>query len=193
MIAEGEVLAFERCIGSGGVAIFPTDTVYGIGCDPDNADAVRRVYLIKNRPVEKKVAWLFFSVDRAVSTIKDLGPNTIRALHSLLPGPVTVLLADGDERRGIRVPKMSGDAAALARVDCAVLATSANLSGGEDPRRLRDVPPELREAVNLQLDGGELPGIASTVVDLGEYERSGRYEIVREGALEPDAVASLLG
>ena len=121
------------------------------------------------------------------------GPNTVRALRSLLPGPVTVLLPAAEGRFGLRVPKLEGDAAALAGVDCAVLQTSANVSGGPDPRRLEDVPRELREAVNLQLDGGELPGVASTVVDLGDYEGSGAYTVVREGALPASAVASLLG
>jgi L-threonylcarbamoyladenylate synthase len=64
-----------------------------------------------------------------------------------------------------------------------VLQSSANLSGGADPRRLHDVHPALRRAADLVLDGGELPGTPSTVVDLRGYERHGRWAVVRAGAV----------
>ena len=69
-----------------------------------------------------------------------------------------------------------------------MLQTSANLTGGPDPRRLADVPEALRAGADLVLDGGELPGVPSTVVDLSRYEDEGRWEILREGAVPADAV-----
>ena len=64
-----------------------------------------------------------------------------------------------------------------------MLQTSANLSGGPDPRRLADVPASIREGADLVLDGGELPGVPSTVVDLGSYEEDGEWSVLREGAV----------
>lgn len=164
-------MTFAECIRAGGVVLFPADTVYGLAVDPENEDAIERMYRLKGRPREKRSALMYFSVD----AVPDL-PDRAR---KLLPGPVTVILADG---RGIRVP----DGPPLA--DVPVLQTSANLSGGPDPRRLEDVDARLREAVDLEIDGGELPGTPSTVVDLsGDLPR-----IVREGALPADRVIDLL-
>ena len=78
----------------------------------------------------------------------------------------------------------------MARLRCPVLQTSANLSGGPDARRLEDVPQAIRDGADLVIDGGELPGTPSTVVDLRAYERGGEPQIVRAGAV-PEAVVRL--
>jgi L-threonylcarbamoyladenylate synthase len=164
-------VTFDDCIRAGGVVLFPADTVYGLAVDPGNDEAVERMYGLKGRPREKRSALMYFSLD----AVPDLPAQARR----LLPGPVTVILADG---RGIRVP----DGPPLASVP--VLQTSANRSGGPDPRRLEDVDPALRAGVDLEIDGGELPGTPSTVVDLGGEEP----RIVREGALSAARVRELL-
>lgn len=181
MISQDDVAAFEECIRSGGVAVFPTDTLYGIGCRPDDDAAIARVYGLKGRAPEKPAAVMYFSLD----VLPPVGPRTRAALERLLPGPVLVVLPGGV---GVRVP----DVPALAGVGVAVLQTSANLSGGPDPRRLEDVPAAIRDAADLVLDGGELPGVASTVVDLGRYEESGEWTVLREGAVTFDTLAGVL-
>jgi L-threonylcarbamoyladenylate synthase len=196
--------ALERCLAAGGVAVFPSDTVYGLACDPESPAAVERLYRLKGRPQGKPAAVMFLSLERARAVLDDLGPRLERALARLLPGPVTVLLpnptgrfplACGDDREtlGVRVPALSGDLAALAAVRAAVLQSSANLSGGADPRRLEDVEPNLHAGADLALDGGELPGIPSTVIDLRGLEGSGRWEVLREGALSLQDLATALG
>ena len=169
----GVVNAFEECVRAGGIVLFPADTVYGLAVDPGNDDAIERMYAIKGRPRDKKSALMYFVID-AVPDLPD-------AAKKLLPGPVTLILADG---RGIRVP----DQPLLAGVTTPVLQTSANPSGGDDPRRLQDVDPAIRAAVDLEIDGGELPGSPSTVVDLsGEEPR-----ILREGAVPASRIDALL-
>ena len=164
-------MTFDECIRSGGVVLFPADTVYGLAVDPGNEEAIERMYRLKGRPREKRSALMYFSVQDV--------PDLPEPARRLLPGPVTVILADG---RGIRVP----DGPRLATVP--VLQTSANPSGGPDPRRLEDVDPAIRAGVDLEIDGGELPGTASTVVDLsGEEAR-----IVREGAVSAARIQELL-
>jgi L-threonylcarbamoyladenylate synthase len=145
--------------------------------------ALARVYALKGRPVERPSAVMYFSLDAAEPVLSKLGPRTFAAVERLLPGPVLAVLP-GDE--GIRIPSLVGALEPLGAVRAAVVQTSANLTGGPDARRLADVPEELRTGVDIVLDGGELPGIASTVVDLRRYESEGAWDVVREGALSLD-------
>jgi L-threonylcarbamoyladenylate synthase len=179
-------VTFEECIAGGGVAVFPADTVYGLACDPENERAVARLYELKGRPPDKPAAVMFFALD----TLPELGPRTRALAERLLPGAVTLLvpsdrfpLAGGAGTLGLRVP----DLPALAHVRAPVLQSSANLTGGPDARRLEDVPDAIRRGADLVIDGGELAGTPSTVVDLREYEATGAWRIVRQGAV-PEAV-----
>lgn len=181
---------FARCIAAGGIAVFPADTVYGLACDPENSDAVRRLYELKGRPPDKPAAVMFFSVEPALA---DLSPRLREAVRPLLPGAVTLLvpnpagrfpLAGGGPVLGLRVP----DVPLLAGVRVPVLQSSANETGGADPRRVAEVPESIRAGADLVVDGGELPGTPSTVVDLSRYEEAGEWEVVREGAVPRDAL-----
>jgi tRNA (cmo5U34)-methyltransferase len=133
---------------------------------------------------------MFFSLERAFAALPELGERTRNAMARLLPGAVSVLvsnpagryaLACGNDVRtlGVRVPVIP----ALAQVRRAVLQSSANRAGGADPRSLDEVPVFLRSAVDLVIDGGDLPGTPSTVVDLRRYEIEGEWNVVRVGAV----------
>jgi L-threonylcarbamoyladenylate synthase len=197
----------QQCLEGDGVAVIPTDTVYGLACNPASERAVERLYELKGRPARKPSAVMFFSLEAALAELHELGPRTSAALAALLPGPVTLLVANPRGRYplargvttsvpagdavgplGVRVPRLEGPLAALADVSVPALQSSANLSGGPDPRRLADVPPQLRAGAGLALDGGELDGAASTVVEVSRYDEDGIWRIVREG---PVAVAEL--
>jgi len=183
----------------GGVAVFPADTVYGLACDPDNKVAVDRLYALKRRDPRKPSAVMFFDLSLALSALPQLGERTREALLRLMPGPVSVLLpnpagrfplACGDDPStlGLRVPEVP----LLAGVRWPVLQSSANRAGGPDPRRLEDVPELLRRSADLVIDGGELPGTPSTVVDLRLYEDEGSWEVVRAGAVGYDELGPAL-
>jgi len=198
---ESDALRLTRCLQSGGLAVFPTDTVYGLGCDPEDDEAVRRLYELKGRPADRPAAVMFFARERALKALPELSGGERVAVEALLPGPVTVLLpnrnrrfplAGGLDTLGLRVPLLTGPLAALSLVGTPVMQSSANLSGAAEARRLADVPARLLDGVDLVLDGGELLGVASTVVDLGDYERSGSWNVLREGALALDAVERAL-
>jgi L-threonylcarbamoyladenylate synthase len=180
-----DVARFEGCIREGGIAVFPTDTLYGIGCRPDDDAAIERIHALKGRAREKPSALMYFSLAAALTAHPGLGPATRAALERLLPGPILAVLPGG---HGIRVPALDVPPAG-ARVT--VLQTSANLTGGPDPRRLEDVPASIREGADLVLDGGALPGIPSTVVDLSRYE-AGEWKVLREGAVPSDRLADAL-
>jgi tRNA threonylcarbamoyl adenosine modification protein (Sua5/YciO/YrdC/YwlC family) len=187
-VSEAEVL--ERCIAEGGIAVFPADTVYGLACDPGDRFAVQRLYLLKRRSLDKPAAVMFFDLSVALAALPELGPKTREAMSRLLPGAVTVLVGNPSGRfplacggdvstLGVRVV----DVPRFARMRRPVLQSSANRAGGPDPRRLSDVPALVRAAVELVIDGGELPGTASTVVDLRRYEQDGEWSVVRAGAV----------
>jgi L-threonylcarbamoyladenylate synthase len=191
--------AFEACIRAGGVVVFPADTVYGLACDAEDAAAVERLYALKGRPPDKPAAVMFFSLERALAALPELDRRTRGALQALLPGAVTLLLPNPRHRYplacgpdpdtlGIRAP----DLPALAGVSLPVLQSSANHAGRPDARRLADVPEPIRAGADLVLDGGELPGTPSTVIDLRRYEDDGDWRVLRTGAVAPGAVATVL-
>lgn len=191
--------AFARCIGAGGVALFAADTVYGLACDPRSPAAVARLYELKGRPPDKPAAVMFFGVARALAALPQLGSRTRAAVETLLPAALTLLLpnpgvlfplACGPEPTtlGLRVPLLP----ALAGVTVPVLQSSANQSGGTDPRALADVDASVRDGADLVLDGGTLPGTPSTVVDLRSYEATGEWSVLREGAVARDELRRML-
>jgi L-threonylcarbamoyladenylate synthase len=202
-LTAADAQTFSRCVAVGGVAVFPADTVYGLACEPDSKEAVQRLYLLKRRRPDKPAAVMFFALDLALAALPELGPRTAGALRALLPGAVTLLLPNPARRfplacgptpdvLGLRVPAWPPALAALADVRWPVLQSSANASGGPDARRLADVPEVLRRRADLVLDGGELPGTPSTVVDLRDYELDAHWSIVREGAVSAADVAAAL-
>ena len=193
-----EAAALGRCIADGGVALFPADTVYGLAADPESGEAVDRLYRIKGRPPRRPAAVMFFALDDAFAALPHLGERTVGALASLLPGPLTAVVpnpalryplacADAPDRIGVRVPALGTGPRRP------VLQSSANPSGGADARRLDDVDPEIRRQVDLELEGGELPGTPSSVVDLSAYESRGEWRLLREGALPLARLREALG
>lgn len=192
--------AFERCMAVGGVAVFPSDTVYGLACDPGNRVAVERLYLLKRRAPSKPSAVMFFDLEVAFEALPELGERTRAAMRRLMPGGVTLLLrnpagrfplACGEDQAtlGIRVPAVPR----LAGVSWPVLQSSANRAGGPDPRSLEQVPELIRHSADLVIDGGVLPGTSSTVVDLRYYDDDGTWLINRRGAVGDDELRDALG
>ncbi len=203
-LSDEQAARFQWLLESDGVCVFPTDTVYGIGCSPDSQAAIERVYELKGRPAAKPSAVMFFTRAGALAALAELAPRERAAVRARLPGALTLLLPNRARRflaacgpdpdtLGLRVPALTPALAALARVHGPVLQSSANLSGGPEARRVEEIPAALRRGTQLVLDGGELPGVASTVVDLREFQRSGSWRVLREGAVDGGELARLLG
>jgi L-threonylcarbamoyladenylate synthase len=203
VLTADDAATFERCMAVGGVAVFPADTVYGLACDPSTEDAVARLYGMKGRPLAKASAVMLFSIELAFASLPELGERERAAIEALMPGGVTFLLhnpaqrfplACGDDPTtlGLRVPALPPAAAALRAVRWPILQSSANLAGQPEAHRVGDVDPRLRAEADLVLDGGELPGTASTVVDLRDFAEGGSWSIVRHGMVADEVVASAL-
>ncbi|HEY1456892.1 MAG TPA: Sua5/YciO/YrdC/YwlC family protein [Solirubrobacteraceae bacterium] len=197
----------RACLAADGVAVIPTDTVYGLACNPESQAALERIYELKGRAARKPAAVMFFALEPALEALSGLGPGTRAAIAKLLPGPLTLLLADPSRSYplasragptaagalGLRVPLLTGPLAALRALSLPVAQSSANLSGRPDACRLADVPESIRAGADVLLDAGELPGVASTVLDLRDYEHSGAWSIVRCGPVGRVELEQTLG
>ena len=181
--------ALERCVGEGGVAIFPADTLYGLACDPLNARAIERVHAIKGRDEGKPSAVMYFAPLAMRELVSGLGPRTRDALAALLPGPVTLVVANPEhryplacredpERLGVRL--IEGP---LAGAMTPIIQTSANRSSAAAPRRFDEIEDDIVSEADLAIDAGELIGDPSTVVDVTDIDAGGSWRILREGAL----------
>jgi L-threonylcarbamoyladenylate synthase len=198
---DGEVaarLALERCIAGGGVAVFAADGLYGLACDPLDAAAIERIQRIKGRDDGKPSAVMYFSPLAMRELVAGFGPRTAAAVSALLPGPVTLVVAnpghrypcacrEDRERLGIRL--LGGP---LAGVMCPVFQTSANVSGEPAPASFAEIPDSIVAGADLAIDGGELTGLPSTVVDIAGIDEDGTWTVLRHGALSPGDLASAL-
>jgi L-threonylcarbamoyladenylate synthase len=203
-VTSDDVKTFERCIAVGGVALFPADTVYGLATEPDSREGIERLYRLKGRRPDRPAAVMFFDSDLALEALPELPTETREAAKRLLPGGVTLLLPNQAHRfplacepnadvLGLRVPKLTKALEPLRSIRRPVLQSSANPSGGTEAKRATDVDERIRAGVDLILDGGELPGTPSTVIDLTAYHESGRFEVVREGAVSAQVIGDALG
>jgi L-threonylcarbamoyladenylate synthase len=185
-----------EAIEAGKPVVLPTDTVYGLCTKPDASATLTR---LKGRDEHQPIALLAADVDTLFGKIPELRDQA-SLVRALLPGQLTLILPNpahrydwltGDRHTaiGVRVPELEGAAREIVKRVGAVAATSANAHGGADPRRLDEVPEEIRAAAVL-VDGGELLGTPSTVVDLTD---PGAFKILREGAVPAREVLERLG
>jgi L-threonylcarbamoyladenylate synthase len=184
------VSSVDEVVGAleaGELVVIPTDTVYGLACLPDSETAVRALSALKGRPPELPIALVGANVEALQRLVPELPERVV------LRGSFTVVVPNPERRLpwltgsrpdtiGLRVPDVAGAVSELLGRVGVVAATSANLHGGPDPRRLADVPPEILDGASAVLDGGELPGTASTVIDLTGPEAV----VLREGAVPAD-------
>ena len=190
--------ALDRCVFAGGVALFPADGLYGLACDPLRADAIERIHAIKGRDDGKPSAVMYFSPLAMRELLTGLGERSREAVAALLPGPLTLVLANPehryplacrDDRSRLGVRLLDGP---LAGASCAIFQTSANPSGDPAPSRFAGVDPAILAAVDLAIDGGELTGQPSTVIDLTGLEADGGWRVLREGAVPAEELAERL-
>ena len=172
--------AVERALEAlraGKPVVLPTDTVYGLCADAYREEPVRRLARLKGRPEGQPIALLAADLDAMLDAVPELRGRAAVAARALLPGPYTLVLPNPARRFrwltgarpetiGVRVPDLPPECRAVVERVGVVAATSANAHGEPDARRLDDVPEEIRAQAGALVDGGELPGTPSTVVDL---------------------------
>ena len=179
--------------------VLPTDTVYGLCAYAYRSDPARRLSTIKRREESQPIALVAADLDMLLECVPELRGRAATQARALLPGALTLVLPNPGRRFpwltgsrpdtiGVRVPAIAGPARSVLDAVGAVAATSANLTGEPDPKTLDDIPEEIRSACGAVIDGGELPGTPSTVVDLTGPEP----EILREGAVSAEEVLARL-
>jgi L-threonylcarbamoyladenylate synthase len=179
--------------------VLPTDTVYGLCAYAYRSDPARRLSRLKRRDESQPIALVASEVDMLLECVPELRGRAATQARALLPGALTLILPNPGRRFpwlagsrpdtiGVRVPVVAGPARSVLDAVGALAATSANLTGEPDPKTLDDVPAEILSACGAVVDGGELPGEPSTVVDLTGPEP----EILREGAVPAEDVLDRL-
>ena len=189
-----------EAIRAGKPVVLPTDTVYGLCATPYKSEPVLRMYGLKGREEQQPTALLVFGLDMLFECVPELQSRVGQIARALLPGALTLILPNPARRFhwltgsrpdtiGVRVPQLQGVGREIVQRVGAVAATSANLAGGPDPKRLDEVPEAIRDGAAALVDGGVLPGRPSTVLDLTGPEP----QVVREGAVPAAEVLERLG
>lgn len=185
---------------AGKPVVLPFDTVYGLAADPYRDEPARRLYRLKGREESQPTALVASSFDYLLECVPELRGRAASLARLLLPGLVTLILPNPARRYrwitgsrqdsiGVRVPELDGQGGEVLERVGAVAATSANHPGEPDPRRLEEVPADIRAGAGAVVDGGDLPGTPSTVVDLTGPEP----KVLREGAIPEEEVLRRLG
>lgn len=186
VLSDGEAIELAaEVLNGGGLVVFPTDTVYGLGVSAARKDAIERLYELKGRDRQKPLARLVPNAQAAERAAAANGVRWTRLAGKLArmywPGALTIVVGG----MGFRVPAHQLARALASRVKEGLLATSANRSGQKDPRTADEALEALGGGVELVLDGGPAGGVPSTVVRAdGE-----RPEVLREGAIRSDELA----
>ncbi len=190
----------EDALRAGGLAVVPTDTVYGIGCAASHRDACARLYAAKARPQDQPIAVVAGSVASLLERVlADLDARIAGLCRRALPGPVTLVVPNParrfahlcgttPERIGVRVPVLAAEVAELADAVGGLALSSANLRGEAPPARLADVPAALRGLCAFAIDGGETHGTPSSVVDV-----TGPAPVLLRAGPDAGSVIALLG
>jgi len=186
-----------KIIKSGGLAVYPTDTLYGLAADPFNDSAVKKVFLSKNRPFDMPLSIAVSDV-RMMESVAVLNDSARKLISRFLPGPLTILLTkkpsisdlltSGDSQVGLRIPDHPFALRFIKRVG-PVTSTSANLHSKPDPTSIEMAKKDLGSAVDLYIDCGKTRLSApSTIVDVSE----GDVEVVRAGVITKEEIANAL-
>ncbi len=188
----------RQVLASGGLVAFPTDTVYGLGCDLRNVEAIERIYQVKGRPAHKALPLLLAGAEHLHKVVNNVPPVAAALGEAFWPGALTLVLPSrgdlpaelgGGRTIGVRVPDHGELRSFIESCGGAIASTSANLSSQPDALDAQQAAAYLGDGVQLIIDGGYAPGgIPSTVIDC----TADPPRLLREGPLLPAAVSAII-
>ena len=189
-IDENQLKKIAQNIKKGKIAVFPTETVYGIGTNGLDEGAVEKLFKIKKRPKEKPVSLLVSDIDMINKVAKDISKTEYNIIKKFMPGPLTIILrkkeivldilTNGSEFVGIRIPDNEIAKKLIEYSGIPIATTSANISGKEANTNLKDIMLEFKDKVDYYIDGGTSKiGKASTVIKVV----NNKIEILRTGSI----------
>jgi len=181
---QNEIRKAIRLLKQGELIVYPTDTLYGLGADIFNEEAIKKVYEVKKRPFDLPLSIAIASVDE-INEYAYMNEIAYKIAHEFLPGAITIILKKrkvipdiiAKEKIGIRIP--ANEIALKIAKELPITATSANIHGKNPPKEIKEAKGQLGNKIALYIDGGKLPGKPSTIVDVSE----GKIKVIREGAI----------
>lgn len=185
---DNEIKKAAEVLRRGGLILYPTDTVWGIGCDATNAEAVEKIYRLKRSENKKSMLVLVDTIDN-VARYVNKAPAVAWELMEVCDKPLTLILPGGcgvasnllpeEGTLGVRVPKHEFCRRLIGRLGRPIVSTSANISGEPTPARFEDIGEEIRSGVDMTVDPafeGDATHEASSIIMLGE---GGEVKIIR--------------
>lgn len=187
-------------LGRGGLVALPTDTLYGLGADIFNPEAIARVLEVKKRPQDKPIPILIATMEEVNEVARELPGAAWQLAERFWPGPLTLVLLAAPEvpeavtagtgTVGLRIPKCQLVVEILAALRRPITGTSANRSGGPNPKDAHQVLARIGKEIDLLLDGGRIPlGVPSTVLDCTQIP----FRLIREGVITRRELGEVLG
>lgn len=185
---------------NGGVIVYPTDTIYGLGGDPFQPNVVDRIYEIKGRDFQKPIHVLIGSLNLLNPLIEAVPMTARRLMETFWPGPLTIILKAkksvhgrflaADHTIGVRLPAHEFCRRISIALGKPILSTSANLSGGGNPLSLEDVPHEILQAADAIVDEGRARGTEpSTILKIVAEQ----VQLIREGVISLPEIEAVIG
>lgn len=185
-ILKNSAVAIQTVVNKlkdGGIVCFPTETLYALACDPDNAQAVAKIYSLKQRSKSQPLSLLVKDL-AGIKQIAKTNTDIESFINSNCPGPVTIILNKKSTSGaiGVRIPDHNIAQQILELFGKPIIGTSTNLSGEKPATKISEINPELLANIDIILDGGPTKfGIGSTIIDLTD---SARARILREGVFK---------
>ncbi len=188
-----------RVLNTGGVIIYPTETIYGLGADVTNKNAVNKIFEIKRRDKFKPLLIAVSSIEMAKKYVWWNKYADVLA-KKYLPGPLSLVLSVKDEsideniyqggiKVGIRIPKNEFALKIISRFNKPITSTSANVSGEKPPIKVEDISEEIKDKVDLIIDKGECEiKKPSTIVDVSSYPP----RLIREGVINFEEIKEII-
>ncbi len=187
---DGSLVLAAEVIQAGGIVVYPTETLYGIGANAWNPKAVKRVQEIKKREEPKPILVLVQSIEEAAGLSQEILPGARAFMDAFWPGPLTLVLkaanglpeelTRGRGTIGVRIPSSTVSLRLLALCGCPITSTSANVSGAPAPGTIEKIERDLGPGIDLFLDAGVIPvRKPSTVLDVSGT----RPRLLREGEI----------
>lgn len=166
---------------NGGLVAFPTETVYGLGANLLNEKAIKRLYEVKRRPKDKPLTIHISNIDMLKKMVSDISLIAQKLIDEFWPGPLTIILnSKGNKKIGFRMPANPIALSLIRQTGVPIVAPSANISGNKPPKNVKEVLEDLKDSIDMILDGGATRvGIESTVVDTTIFP----CKMLREGAI----------
>lgn len=189
----------SQIIKKGGIVVFPTETVYGIGTNGLNKEAISRLYEVKQRPTNKPISLLVSSIDMAEMVAKDITDMEYKLMEKFFPGPLTIILkkknivpdnlTNNTDTVGIRMPDNIIAKKLIEYANVPIATPSANISGKPSGTNIENIMEDFKDKVDYYIDGGQSKlGIGSTIVKIeNDYPL-----ILREGSISKEQIFECL-